>query len=417
MEPPLIEFRDVTKCFGNRTVLDRVNLKIQEGNVTTIIGKSGVGKSVLLKHIIGLLKPDEGHIFFRGRSIDQMTRREKDAYLKQISYMFQNNALFDSLTVYENIAMPLRYTTRLTKSEIDRKVMARIKQTELEDVPGQYPSELSGGMQKRVALARALVTDPQIVLFDEPTTGQDPIRKNAILSMVAEYQKQLGFTAILISHDLPDVFFISNRILALYEGKIIFEGTPEAFDDFEHPFRMEFIRSLETLQEELSGLYSKRHFKVRYQSELHGNPQFDIYAVALFTLSNMDGIIDKLGHTAAQELIRSIGAAIDRHFSDVGGFSTRFSIDRYVTVLPHSNILEAQRLIDDFAREFQNRGLSALQQVVQADGLCTERIKIAILAGLAQGKPQVEIESIIEFAKFNQHKIAEFDADCGSSSN
>ena len=156
MEPPLIEFKDVTKRFGPRTVLERVNLQIYEGQVTTIIGLSGSGKSVLLKHIIGLLKPDEGTILFRGKPLTTMKKNEKAASLAQISYMFQDNALFDSMTVYENIALPLRETTNLKKAEIDLRVTARIEQSELSDAANKYPSELSGGMQKRAALARAL---------------------------------------------------------------------------------------------------------------------------------------------------------------------------------------------------------------------------------------------------------------------
>ena len=176
METPLIEFRNVSKRFGDRTVLENVNLQIYEGQVTTIIGLSGSGKSVLLKHIIGLMKPDEGAILFRGKPLSTMKKTEMEASLVRISYMFQDNALFDSMTVHENIALPLRETTNLEKAEIDRRVMARIEQTELGEAAHRYPSELSGGMQKRVALARALVVDPQIVLFDEPTirTGPDP---------------------------------------------------------------------------------------------------------------------------------------------------------------------------------------------------------------------------------------------------
>ena len=226
MESPLIEFKDVTKRFGARSVLDRVNLQIYEGQVTTIIGLSGSGKSVLLKHIIGLLKPDEGTILFKGKSLSEMKKGESAAHFAQISYMFQDNALFDSMTVYENIALPLRETTNLSKAKIDSRVMARIEQTELEDAAHKYPSELSGGMQKRAALARALVTDPRIVLFDEPTSGQDPVRKNAILGMIAQYQRKFGFTAILVSHEIPDVYFISNRILALYDRSIVFQGSP-----------------------------------------------------------------------------------------------------------------------------------------------------------------------------------------------
>lgn len=189
MRTPLIEFRDVTKRFGTKTILDRINLQIYENQITTIIGKSGTGKSVLLKHIIGLLQPDEGVILFNGTPVNDMKRGEWDRYRSHISYLFQDNALFDSMTVFENVALPLKETTNLGKREIAQRVMTRVEQTELTEVADKYPSELSGGMQKRVALARALVTDPQIVLFDEPTTGQDPIRKNVILSMIAHYRR------------------------------------------------------------------------------------------------------------------------------------------------------------------------------------------------------------------------------------
>src|SRR5512136_803735 len=239
MDTPLIEFKDVTKRFGPQTVLERVNLQIYEGQVTTIVGLSGSGKSVLLKHIIGLMKPDEGAILFRGKPLSTMKIREMETFLSRISYMFQDNALFDSMTVHENIALPLLETTNLGKAEIDRRVMARIEQTELGEAAHRYPSELSGGMQKRVALARALVVDPQIVLFDEPTSGQDPLRRNSILGMIAQYQKKLGFTAILVSHEIPDVFFISNRVLALYDRKIVFQGTADELENFEHPFKEE----------------------------------------------------------------------------------------------------------------------------------------------------------------------------------
>src|SRR5210317_1097167 len=143
-KPPIIEFKNVTKRFNERTVLDRINLQIYEGDVATIIGKSGEGKSVLLKHIIGLLRPDEGSVLFRGRPIEKMSRREWDTYLAQISYMFQNNALFDSKTVYQNVAMPLRKFSQLSKSQARKKVMARLEQTELTNVVDKYPSELSG---------------------------------------------------------------------------------------------------------------------------------------------------------------------------------------------------------------------------------------------------------------------------------
>lgn len=412
MDTPLIEFKNVTKRFDTRTILDSVHLKIFEGDVTTIIGKSGVGKSVLLKHIVGLLDSDEGEVLIHGRPMKGLNRKEKDQLMDRISYMFQNNALFDALTVYDNVAMPLRHTTRLSKQAIDKKVMKRVRQTELEEVTHRYPSELSGGMKKRVALARALVTDPEIVLFDEPTTGQDPIRRNAILGMIAEYQRRIGFTAVLISHDLPDVFFISNRVIALYDGKVIFEGTPEEFDDFEHPFRYEFIHSLEALQEALSGLYSRRNFKVRYQTELQGNGQPSTYAAAVFTLEAFDLIQEQLGHTAAQELILAIGTSISRYFSDVGGFSARFGTEQYATVLPHSDLEEVRNLVAGFADQFERSSRTKLQQLVRTEFTCVDAVSISISAGIAQGQPHMNIESVIDTANTDPATILAFSAVC-----
>jgi phospholipid/cholesterol/gamma-HCH transport system ATP-binding protein len=405
MATPLIEFRDVTKRFDTRTILEGVNLQIFEGEVTTIIGLSGAGKSVLLKHIIGLLKPDKGTILFRGKPVQTMKRSERDAYFAQISYMFQNNALFDSLTVYDNIALPLRETTNLARKEIDQRVMARIEQTELTEVAHKYPSEISGGMQKRAALARALVTDPKIVLFDEPTTGQDPIRKNAILSMVAQYQRKFGFTAVMVSHEIPDVFFISNRILALYDRNIVFQGTAEELENFDHPFKEEVIRSLEGLQEELTGLHSRRQFKVRYQTQFKREALRETYAVAVFTLENLDAISRLLGHDAAQEAIRCMGVCIDKHFGAVGGFSTRHSIDEFVTVLPYSDLAEARTMLEEFGKEFCEEGVRAIRAAALKKAGSSECVEMAVLAGLARGQPIVELESIIEFAKYHQREI------------
>jgi phospholipid/cholesterol/gamma-HCH transport system ATP-binding protein len=406
MPTPLIEFKNVTKRFDGRTVLERVNLKIFEGEVTTIIGLSGAGKSVLLKHIIGLLKPEEGTILFRGEPIHAMKARERRAYFSRISYMFQNNALFDSMTVYDNIALPLKETTNLGRREIDRRVMTRIEQTELAEVAFKYPSELSGGMQKRTALARALVTDPEIVLFDEPTTGQDPIRKNAILGMVAQHQRKFGFTAVLVSHDVPDVFFISNRILALYQRKIVFQGPPKEFDEFDHPFKEEVIRSLEGFEEELTGLHSRRRFKVRYQSQLNRRDLGETYAVAVFTLENLDAIGELFGHEAAQEAIHRMGVCIDKHFGAVGGFSTRHSTNHFVSVLPYSDLIEAATMLEEFSRDFRESGIRSVQAAARKQALSPECMEVVVLAGLAQGQPIMEIDAIIESAKSQQREIA-----------
>jgi phospholipid/cholesterol/gamma-HCH transport system ATP-binding protein len=322
--------------------------------------------------------------------------------------MFQNNALFDSLTVFENVALPLKYTTKLKKKEIEQKAMARIEQTELTEVADKYSSEISGGMQKRVALARALVTDPNIVLFDEPTTGQDPIRKNAILGMVADYQKRFGFTALLISHEIPDVYFISNRILALYGRKIVFQGNPEDFESLDHPFRQELISSLENLGHELTGLYSRRQFKVRYQSDLSQRSTDASYAAAVFTIDDLDNVSEKLGHDVAQQIIRSLGSYINKHFGAVGGFSSRQTINEYATVLPYSNLEESERILEDFTKDFKNHGIQGVKTYIEGEDKPEDSVEFSVLAGLAQGKPQIEIESVMEFARFNQKELARF---------
>jgi phospholipid/cholesterol/gamma-HCH transport system ATP-binding protein len=409
MDIPLIEFKDVTKRFGPRTILERVNLKIYEEQVTTIIGLSGSGKSVLLKHIIGLLRPDEGAILFRGKPLHRMKKKEMEACLGQMSYMFQGNALFDSITVYENVAIPIRETMNLSEAEIERRVMTRIEQAELGEAAKKYPSQVSGGMQKRVALARALITDPQIVLFDEPTTGLDPVRKNAILSMIARYHKKFGFTAILVSHEIPDIFFISNRILALYDRTIVFQGTPKELEAFEHPFKEEVLKSIEGLQEELTGLYSRRYFKVRYQTELKRGAFRETYAIVVITIENLDAISAGLGHEAAPEAIRCIGAYIDKHFGTLGGFSTRQNTNEFVTVLPSSGLAEVEGILENFAKDFQEQGIRQIHAGANRSAASMESVEFAIRAGLAQGhqgQSIVELESIIALAKHDQKEIA-----------
>jgi phospholipid/cholesterol/gamma-HCH transport system ATP-binding protein len=412
VEPPLIEFKDVTKRFGPRTVLERVNLQIYEGQVTTIIGLSGAGKSVLLKHIIGLLKPDEGTILFRGNPLNKMSRGERTANFSRMSYMFQENALFDSMTVYENVALPLRETTNLGAKEIDRRVMGRIEQTELGDAVHRYPSELSGGMQKRAALARALVTDPQIVLFDEPTTGQDPVRKNAILSMISEYQKRVGFTAVLVSHEIPNVYFISNRILALYDRAIVFQGTPEELEDFDHPFKDEVIHSLEGLQEELTGLYSRRQFKLLYHSQLKRRALGEPYCVAVFALDQLNDIITGLGHEAAQEAIRSLAAFIDKHLGAVGGFSTRFHMNEFVAMLPYSNISECSGLLENFIADLREKGIRRIWEGASRHSASRKCVEFTVRCGLAQGQPLAEMDAVIHSAEKQQKEIGRFT--CGA---
>lgn len=377
--PPLIEFRSVTKRFGNKTVLDRVDLQIFEGEVTTIIGLSGAGKSVLLKHIIGLLTPEEGEILVRGRRLMEMSREEKRRNLAQISYMFQSNALFDSLTVYENVALPLVETSHLHREEIHRRAVNRIEQMELTEALDKYPSELSGGMQKRAALARALVTDPHIVLFDEPTSGQDPVRKNGILGMIAQYQKRFHFTAILVSHEIPDVYFISNRVLALYEGKIVFQGTPEELELFDHPFQDEVLKSLEELGQELTGLYSRRLFTMHNRAQLRKRLGDENYTVIVC-------VIESPSHEATYKL----GAALARYFSSRGGFTVRNRANEFIVFVPYASPTEGEEMIKDFTAK-QLRGLELPTGTVAS-------------VGIALGSPLEEIKTSVERARAQQQE-------------
>ena len=212
---PIIEFRGVTKRFDVRTILDKVDFKIYEGEVTTLIGLSGTGKSVTLKHIIGLLKPDEGQVLYRGKPIDQMSKKEWKEYMGSISYMFQNNALFDSMTIVENVALPLRQTTHLGKKEITEKAMASIEQTELTEVFDKYPSELSGGMQKRAALARALVHDPQVLLLDEPFGALDALTREALWQELLRIWQANRKTVVMVTHSVSEAIFLADRVLVL----------------------------------------------------------------------------------------------------------------------------------------------------------------------------------------------------------
>ncbi|MCP3875853.1 MAG: ATP-binding cassette domain-containing protein [Desulfobacteraceae bacterium] len=242
MTAPLIQFVDVTKSFGTLNVLKGLNLSIFKGETLAVIGKSGTGKSVLLKHIIGLIQPDSGKILIEGHPLHRLPIEKIKSFQKQLSYMFQENALFDFLNIYDNIALPLAENSNFPKAQIKDKVFTRMNQMGLIDIEDKFPAQLSGGMRKRVALARALVTDPTIVLFDEPTTGLDPVRKKNVHLMIQEYQEKLGFTAVIVSHDIPEIFNVAQRIAMLDEGIIMFEGTKKGILESHSNILNAFVR-------------------------------------------------------------------------------------------------------------------------------------------------------------------------------
>jgi phospholipid/cholesterol/gamma-HCH transport system ATP-binding protein len=226
MDDVFLKISGLKKHFGENKVLDGVNLNVARSSVTTIIGKSGIGKSVLLKCIANLIQPDAGEIRLDGRPIAYSRLGAEGDRAVTFSYMFQNNALFDSMTTEENVALPLLEASNLKKSEIAEHVATMLEHLELTRSAKRYPGELSGGMKKRVALARALITKPQVVLFDEPTTGLDPERKFSVFEMIADYRARFDFTALLVSHDIPEVFEISDRVAWLDAGVIQFFGKP-----------------------------------------------------------------------------------------------------------------------------------------------------------------------------------------------
>lgn len=237
----MIELIDLHKAFGNQTVLNGLNLSIPAGQTTAVIGPSGEGKSVMLKHMIGLLTPDQGDVLVDGESILGLGRTQLNLVREKFAMVFQNAALFDSMTVYENVAFPLEEKTSLTRDEIDGRVETALLEVGLKNVHRKYPDELSGGMKKRVGLARALLLEPQIVLFDEPTTGLDPVIRRAIHQLIKETQQKFGFTAVIVSHDIPDIFDVAHHVAMLYRGEILQFGTPDELQGSDHPVIRQFI--------------------------------------------------------------------------------------------------------------------------------------------------------------------------------
>lgn len=399
---PLIEFRKVSKRFGDKVVLDEVDLTIHEGHITAIIGKSGVGKSVLLKHIIGLLTPDSGEVRFRGQSLATMNREERRALKREFAYMFQNNALFDSLTIYENVALPLTERTKLKASEIRELVMSKLTELEIGDVGDRYPSQISGGMQKRVALARALITGPRLVLFDEPTSGLDPIRKNAVLSMIAHYQKKFGFTAILVSHDIPDVFYISQRVAILEEQKVLFQGEPVELEMVENEVVRQFVGSLEALKDELTGLETRQNIERRFAREMERFTATDQpFTVMVFTVDNPESIREGLGHLATQRLVQRLSEFLARtlHPTDT---SARFSEYRILTLMPRTSLDQAQRVRVRLARTLGGEDILHLH----SRAAC---FSFSLRTGLAQCRAGASLADMVAEAEHDVKPIAHFE--------
>jgi phospholipid/cholesterol/gamma-HCH transport system ATP-binding protein len=342
MTTPLIEFKDVTKCFGDKCILKKANLQIYPQEVTTLIGKSGVGKSVTLKLIIGLLDPDEGQILYQGRSIQSQSGKERKEIRKQVNFMFQNNALFDSLHVFDNIALPLKEKTSMKPDEIQRRVEEKMDALDLHDIESKYPAQLSGGMQKRVALARALITDPKVVLFDEPTTGLDPVRKKNVLSMITHNQKNFGFTAVLVSHDVPDVFYISNRIAVLEEGQIVFEGTPLELEQSDLQVVYEYINSVQSLENEIIELKSRLDLETAYKQMTTQNNTLTAF---VFTIENLERVRGRIGELMAHKVVSTVAGLVSSAMEGKSAVCGRYTQDSILCLVPGDHSAELEKMI------------------------------------------------------------------------
>ena len=237
----MIRVQNLHKRFGRQSVLRGLSLDVASGEIMVVIGRSGGGKSVLLKHLIGLLHPNSGAIFVDGVDITRLGRSALDRIRERYGVVFQGGALFDSMSVFDNVAFPLREKTQLGTAEITNRVAEKLEQVGLSGMGGKNPAEISGGMRKRVAIARALINEPQVVFFDEPTTGRDPILVNTIHHLIVELHRKFRFTAVMVSHEIPEIFRIADRVAMLHEGVIVESGTPDVIQASTNPVVQQFI--------------------------------------------------------------------------------------------------------------------------------------------------------------------------------
>ena len=238
----IIVIKNLTKKFGDNVVLDNISLSIEKGKTTVVIGPSGCGKTVLIKNFIVLLRPSSGEVYFRNKRIDNLPERELNKIRTRYGFLFQGGALFDSLSVAENIMFPIRQHYKITDwRRVEEAVKAKLAMVGLDGFQQFYPANLSGGQKKRVALARAIALNPEVILYDEPTTGLDPIRADTINELILKLQRELGETTVVVTHDMTSVYKIADRIIMLHNGKIIADGDADHIRNHPHPVVQQFI--------------------------------------------------------------------------------------------------------------------------------------------------------------------------------
>jgi len=247
----MIEVRNLKKNFGDHVILDDVSFRVETGESVVIIGRSGGGKSVLLKHLIGLLSPDDGEVLIDGENLCGLNERQLLRVRRKFGMLFQSAALFDSLTVAENIAFPLRREKKMSEPEISKKVADALEVVELPGTENKKPSELSGGMRKRVGLARAIVYEPQIVVYDEPTTGLDPVVSDSIDKLIMRVRDRLTVTTVVVTHDMRTARRVGQRVMMLYNKRIYVNGTPDEIFNSTDPVVHRFVNGISTTKEDI----------------------------------------------------------------------------------------------------------------------------------------------------------------------
>jgi phospholipid/cholesterol/gamma-HCH transport system ATP-binding protein len=264
----IIVVKNLTKQFGPTVVLDNVSLKIAKGRTTVVIGPSGCGKTVLIKHFIALVRPTSGEVYFKGQRIDNLSERQLNKIRTRYGFLFQGGALFDSLTVAENIMFPIRQHFEVSDwHEVEELVKAKLAMVGLDGYQNYYPANLSGGQRKRVALARAIALNPEVILYDEPTTGLDPIRADTINELILKLQRELGETTVVVTHDMTSAYKIADRIVMLHSGRIIADGDADHIRNHPHPRVQQFINGQVSEDDlavlRMSGTISKAQFLPR----------------------------------------------------------------------------------------------------------------------------------------------------------
>jgi phospholipid/cholesterol/gamma-HCH transport system ATP-binding protein len=237
----LFSIKGLSKSFGPKNVLNDVSFDIFEGEILCVIGRSGIGKSVLVKHLNGLLEPDKGEVLYKGKNIADLKPKDIYSLRKKVAMLFQSGALFDSMTVEENLALPLTEHTEMKKDEIDREISEKLSLVGMEGIEKLHTSELSGGMKKRVALARAIMQTPEVLLYDEPTTGLDPVISDVINDLILDMNTKYNLTSVVITHDMRSARKIADRVIMIHEGRIIFDGNIKGIEASENKVIQEFI--------------------------------------------------------------------------------------------------------------------------------------------------------------------------------